>query len=44
MFGAVRSFPPVIAIEAVVDVANGFLLPGHSTDAISTHGSPGISY
>jgi transglutaminase-like putative cysteine protease len=44
MFGAVLSFPPVIAIEAVVDVAGGFLLPGHTSDAISTHGSPAISY
>ena len=43
MFGAVRSFPPVIAIEAVVDVAGGFVLPGHSVDAISTHGSAAIS-
>jgi transglutaminase-like putative cysteine protease len=38
MFGSVRSFPPVIAIAAVVDVAGGFVLPEHSADAVSTHG------
>jgi transglutaminase-like putative cysteine protease len=38
MFGAVKSFPPVIAIEAVYDPANGFTLPLHSSDAVSTHG------
>jgi transglutaminase-like putative cysteine protease len=43
MFGAVRSFPPVIAIEAVVDVARGFMLPGHSVEAVSTHAEPALS-
>jgi transglutaminase-like putative cysteine protease len=43
MFGAVRSFPPLIAIEAVVDVAGGFVLPGHSMDAVSTHAEPALS-
>ena len=38
MFGAVKSFPPVITIEAVDDPANGFTLPRHSGDAVSTHG------
>jgi transglutaminase-like putative cysteine protease len=38
MFGAVKSFPPVITIEAVHDPANGFTLPLHSSDALSTHG------
>jgi transglutaminase-like putative cysteine protease len=43
MFGAVKSFPPVIAIEAIVDVAGGFTLPGHSMDAISTQGDPALA-
>ena len=37
MFGAVQSYPPVIAIAAVVDVAGGFVLPGHIAEAVSTH-------
>jgi transglutaminase-like putative cysteine protease len=38
MFGSVKSFPPVITIEAVDDPANGFTLPRHSQEAISTLG------
>lgn len=38
MFGSVKSFAPVISILAVDDPANGFTLPGHSHDAVSTHG------
>ena len=38
MFGAVKSYPPVIAIEAVHDPVGGFMLPGHSVNAVSTHG------
>ncbi|WP_171165085.1 transglutaminase-like domain-containing protein [Usitatibacter palustris] len=38
MFGAVKSYAPVMSIHAVNDPANGFTLPYHSTDAISTHG------
>lgn len=38
MFGSVTSFAPVITIEAVDDPANGFTLPRHSADAVSTHG------
>jgi transglutaminase-like putative cysteine protease len=39
MFGAIKSFPPVIAIEAIVDPANGFTLPRFGRDALSTaHG------
>jgi transglutaminase-like putative cysteine protease len=36
MFGAVRSSSPVIHIEAVDDAANGFILPYHSTEALSS--------
>lgn len=38
MFGSVKSFAPVISIEAVDDPAAGFTLPMHSADAVSTHG------
>ena len=38
MFGAVRSFAPVIIIEALEDPANGVVLPRHSLDALSSHG------
>jgi transglutaminase-like putative cysteine protease len=38
MFGAIKSFPPVIAIEAINDPANGFTLPRFCTEALSTHG------
>jgi transglutaminase-like putative cysteine protease len=38
MFGAVKSYAPVIAVDAVDDPANGFFLPGYSAHAVSTHG------
>ena len=38
MFGSVKSCAPVVTIDAVDDPANGFILPTHSTDAVSTHG------
>ena len=38
MFGSVKSYAPVISIEAVDDPAHGFSLPRHSADAVSTHG------
>ena len=43
MFGAVKSFAPVIAIDAVVDPAGGFTLPTHSAQAVSTHGDLAMS-
>jgi transglutaminase-like putative cysteine protease len=36
MFGAVKSFPPVIHIEAVNDPANGFVQPYYCADALSS--------
>ncbi len=38
MFGAVRSYAPVIAIHAVEDAAAGLELPRHVMEAVSTHG------
>ena len=38
MFGSVKSFAPVITIDAVNDPINGFTLPSASPDAVSTHG------
>jgi len=38
MFGAIKSSAPVIAIEAVNDLANGFTLPWFCQEALSTHG------
>ena len=38
MFGAVRSYAPVISIEAIEDQPNGVVLPRHSLDALSSHG------
>lgn len=38
MFGAVKSSPPRISIDAVDDPANGFTLPVRSLNALSTHG------
>lgn len=38
MFGAIKSYQPLIAIEAVNDPANGFLMPRFSQDALSSHG------
>ncbi|BBP04292.1 transglutaminase [Sulfuriferula plumbiphila] len=37
VFGSVKSFVPVINIEAIDDPANGFTLPRHCTEAMSTH-------
>jgi transglutaminase-like putative cysteine protease len=37
IFGAVRSGPPVIGIEAIEDSDNGIVLPYACVDAISTH-------
>ena len=36
MFGAVKSHPPIIRVSALDDAANGFLLPQHSAQALST--------
>lgn len=36
IFGPVRSFSPVINIDAVNDPANGFFLPWHRNDALSS--------
>jgi transglutaminase-like putative cysteine protease len=36
IFGAVKSSPPVISISALDDAANGFVLPSHSVQALST--------
>jgi transglutaminase-like putative cysteine protease len=38
IFGAVKSFAPVISITAVNDPSRGFMLPTPSLDAVSTHG------
>ncbi|MGZ3253108.1 MAG: transglutaminase-like domain-containing protein [Burkholderiaceae bacterium] len=36
VFGAVSSAVPIINIEAIADEANGFILPQHSADVLST--------
>jgi len=36
IFGNVTSLAPFISIEAVNDPANGFVLPWHSADAVSS--------
>ena len=36
IFGSVKSFAPMIHVEAMVDAQNGFELPQHRQDAIST--------
>ena len=36
MFGTITSRAPLISIEAVDDLANGFVLPQHSLDALSS--------
>ena len=36
MFGTISSLAPLISIEAVDDAANGFTLPQHSADALSS--------
>jgi transglutaminase-like putative cysteine protease len=38
MFGAIKSSPPVITIEAINDPENGFTLPRFCLEALSTHG------
>ena len=38
MFGPVKAFAPMVAIEAIDDPAKGIMLPGPSTSAVSTHG------
>ena len=38
MFGALKSSAPLITINALDDPANGFLLPKHGPDALSTSG------
>jgi transglutaminase-like putative cysteine protease len=44
MFGAVRSQAPIIFISALDDPANGFELPHHSAQALSTSGEvPGLA-
>jgi len=43
MFGAIRSFPPVIVIEAINDPANGHTLPWFSPEALSTCGVSAFS-
>ena len=44
MFGNLKSFPPLVAVSALDDPANGFHAPHHSTEALSTstigYGSP----
>lgn len=41
MFGAVKTFAPMIQIEAVVDPANELTLPWRCTEALSTNGAYG---
>ncbi len=41
MFGAVRSQAPIITVTALDDPANGFELPQHSTQGLSTSASGG---
>ena len=36
MFGTLKSFPPVVAVSALDDPANGYHAPHHSTEALST--------
>jgi transglutaminase-like putative cysteine protease len=38
MFGSVKTNAPAVGIEAMEDAANGFLLPRHCTDAVSSSG------
>jgi transglutaminase-like putative cysteine protease len=41
IFGSVASQAPVIHVEAVVDAAQGFVMPVHSDNALSTDGGAG---
>lgn len=38
VFGSVGSSSPVISIEAIVDERQGFKMPGHRAEVLSTHG------
>jgi transglutaminase-like putative cysteine protease len=38
MFGTIKSYQPLIAIEAINDPANGFVVPRFCQEAISSHG------
>lgn len=38
IFGPVRSFAPVIQIEAIEDATNGYTLPQHCGEVVSTYG------
>lgn len=38
MFGTIKSWAPMIAIEAVNDPANGYAMPRFCQEALSTHG------
>ncbi|MEO8442572.1 MAG: transglutaminase family protein [Betaproteobacteria bacterium] len=42
MFGAIKSYQPLIAIEAINDPAGGFVMPRFCQDALSTHGEPAV--
>ena len=39
VFGAVKSFVPVVNIEAIVDAARGLTLPRHCSEVLSTQGT-----
>jgi transglutaminase-like putative cysteine protease len=43
MFGAVGSQPPAITVSALNDPANGYLLPVHTSQGLSTSGEPADS-
>ena len=38
MFGTIKSYQPLIAIEAIDDPVNGFVLPRFCQEALSSHG------
>lgn len=47
LFGSMKTFPPVIAVEAIEDCGAGYELPLHSSEALSTSAEPefaGMSY
>ena len=44
LFGAIRSHPPRISIKALDDPGNGYHLPKHSTQALSTSGSSDVTH
>jgi transglutaminase-like putative cysteine protease len=37
MFGTIKSYQPLIAIEAINDPANGFTVPRFCQEALSSH-------